>query len=104
MLAFAPITTLKRVNDEAFKQPGRQLYDAGALTFIPGQTTAPLLVDHDHDRIIGTVHTLSRFDDIDGPWLCALAEVHDCPGWLKRHTPVSVAYKPAGTSRDFFGC
>ena len=82
LIAFAPITTPERVNGEAFKRPGRQLYDAGALTFMPGQTTAPVLVGHDHDRVIGTVDTLVRHEQIDGPWLCAIAKSTTAPpGW-----------------------
>jgi hypothetical protein len=103
MLAFAPITTLERINDPTWNRPGRQLFDPGALTLTPGHTTADVLVDHDHTRVIGTVHTLTRVEDIDGPWLCGIATIHDRPDWLKRDTPVSVGYKPAGTSHDLFG-
>jgi hypothetical protein len=79
------------------------MYDPSALALAPGRTTAPLLVNHDDSQVIGTVDTLMRVQDTDGPWLCGLAEVHDCPGWLRRNTPVSFAYHSLGTSRDVLG-
>ncbi|MGH3079405.1 MAG: hypothetical protein ACRDPZ_14650 [Gaiellaceae bacterium] len=102
-IRFAPLTTLERVNDPAWKRRGRTMYDHGALTLAPGRTSAPLLVDH--GRRIGTVHTLTRYEDTDDPWLACIAEIADLPGWLRKYdTKASFAYKPAGTSHDVFGC
>ncbi len=77
----------------------------GALALLPGKTEVPLLVDHNDDRRIGTVHTLTRFEDTDGPWLACIAEIEDVPCWLRKNeTKVSFSYKPAATSHDVFGC
>jgi hypothetical protein len=43
------------------------MYDPGALTFFPGKSSCPLVVDHDPDREIGVVRTLTRWEDVDGP-------------------------------------
>ena len=32
LIRFAPLTTLERVNNPAYQEPGRTLYDTGALT------------------------------------------------------------------------
>ena len=104
LIRFAPLTTLERVNDERWKRPGRTMYDSGALTLMPGKTEVPLLINHDDDRVIGTVHTITRFEDTDGPWLACIAEIHDLPCWLTRgDTKASFSYVPLG-SNDVFGC
>src|SRR5262245_37476421 len=95
LIAFAPLTTLERVNDPAWKH-GRTMYDPGALTLLPGQA-APVLVNHNHDRVLGTVTSIVRHEQADGPWLCAIATIHDRPCWLEKHTRASFGYKPAGT-------
>ena len=69
LIKIAPITTLERINDPKWARPGRSLYDHGALTFFPGKSSAPLLVNHDETpgREIGVVRELTRFEDTDGP-------------------------------------
>jgi hypothetical protein len=105
LIRFAPLTTLDRVNDPAWKAEGRTLYDSSSLTFVPGQTTCPLIIDHDDTKQIGVVRSIARFEDVDGPWLAAVATIYDRPAWLKKYdTKVSFRYKPAGTSNDVFGC
>lgn len=60
------------------------------LELIPGQTSAPLLVNHDYDREIGTVHRIFREDWTDGFWYFAVATIpEEPPCWLKRNCPVS---------------
>lgn len=80
------------------------MYNPGALTFMQGKDSVPLLVDHNDDRAIGVVHTIMRFDDTDGPWLAAVGEVTDLPSWLRRDTKASFSYKAANTSHDVLGC
>jgi hypothetical protein len=105
LIRFAPLTTLERVNDERWKRPGRTMYDHGALTFAPGKSSVPLLVDHAKEREIGVVHTLTRYEDTDGPWLAAIAEITELPCWLRKYeSKASFGYLPAGTSNDVFGC
>ncbi len=104
LIRFAPLTTLQRVNDPVWKRPGRTMYDSGALTFHPGKTSAKLLVNHDDDHEIGVVHTLTRWEDTDGPWLAAIAEITDRPEWLERGTRASFGYGPIHTAPDVFGC
>jgi hypothetical protein len=94
-LRFAPLTTLERINNPNWKRPGRTMYDAGALTFFPGKSSAPLLVNHDKTREIGVIDELMRFEDTDGPWLVALATVTDRPCWLERGGCVSFATRPS---------
>ena len=53
----------------------------------------PLLVDHDPEQEIGRVHQLVEWNDLDGPWLVARANVTDPPGWLKRGTKASFGFK-----------
>ncbi len=105
VIRFAPLTTLERVNDPDWKRPGRTMYDFGSLTLMPDHDTCPLIVDHNHEREVGVVTSLMRWDDETGPWLAALATVTDPPVWLKRdETKASFGFKPAGTSRDVFDC
>ena len=93
MIRVAPISTLERLGDPRWTRPGRSLYDAGALTFFPGKTSVPLLVNHDESREIGQVRELMNFEDVDGPWLVAVANVIDRPEWLKRGTRASFGFK-----------
>jgi hypothetical protein len=81
---FAPVFTLERFNDPRWNRTGRTLYESGAFEFPPNKDTIPLLIDHEDDREIGTVHSLFKMDWIDGPWICARATVTDPPEWLKR--------------------
>jgi hypothetical protein len=104
LIRFAPLATPERINSASWKRPGRTMYDFGALTFLPGKSSVPLFVNHDKARQIGVVTELMRLDDIDGPWLAALATITDRPCWLERGTRCSFAYASAGTSHDFFGC
>lgn len=102
-IRFAPLTTLKRVNDERWAAP-RTLYDSGALRFLPGHDTVPLLINHDEERPLGVVRELTRFEDTDEPWLAAIAEIEDPPDWLKHGLPASFAYKNLLRNPDMFGC
>jgi hypothetical protein len=104
LIKFAPLTTLERVNDPRWARPGRTMYDPGSLTFSPGKSSAPLLVDHCDTREVGVVRELTRFEDTDGPWLAVVATVTDRPEWLKRGVRASFSYQPARTSHDVFGC
>jgi hypothetical protein len=101
LIAFAPLVTLQRVNDPAWQH--RTMYDPSALTLAPGHTSAPVLVNHDERRAVGTVDRLVRHEDVDGPWLACLATIDRSPGWLQRDTRVSFGYKPAGRG-EAFGC
>lgn len=98
LIRFAPLVTLERLNDPLWRRPGRTAFDHGALSFFPGKTSVPLLVNHDPEREIGVVRELTRFMDTDGPWLAALCTVTDKPEWLKRGTRASFGYKCGRTS------
>jgi hypothetical protein len=84
IVKFAPVWLADRFDDPTWNRPGRTLYQRGAFQFLPGKSTVPLLVDHDDDREVGTVHELFELDWIDGPWIAARATVTDPPVWLKR--------------------
>lgn len=89
---FAPLHTVERHNDPKWNRADRTFYDSGALTLL--RKTAPLLVDHDRNRQVGTVDMLYRMEWTDGPWLCASATVTDPPSWLSRDTRASFAFIP----------
>ena len=86
----APVFTLERFNDPAWTRPGRLMYES--LQFMPGQTTAKLLVNHDAKREIGVVHHLWRWDWVDGPWVVAHATLTDPPSWLRRGIRASFGF------------
>ena len=92
LIQLAPIWTYQRHTDPAWNRPGRSLYEAGALKFAPAVTEIPLLVDHEDDQRIGTVHELVRIEWLDGPWLCARATVDEAPGWLRTRTKASFGF------------
>jgi hypothetical protein len=55
------------------------MYERGGLQFLPGEDSAPLLVDHREGNVIGTVHALGTIEWSDGPWIYARATVDDAP-------------------------
>ena len=61
----------------------------------------PLVINHDLSREIGKVTQLMRLQDLDGWWLCAVAELENPPAWLKRGVPASFQYYPL--QMDSFG-
>jgi hypothetical protein len=94
LVKFAPIFTLERFDDPAWTRPGRKMYYPGALQFLPGRTSVPLLADHDEDHEVGTVDKLFQMDWTDGPWICASATVpDDAASWLKRGAGASFGSK-----------
>jgi hypothetical protein len=96
VVKFAPIFTAERFNDAAWNRPGRTMYERHAFQFLPGKTTAPLLIDH--DREIGTVESMFLMDWVDGPWMCAKATVDaGAPTWLQRGARASFEYRSLDT-------
>ena len=93
-IQFAPIASLERLNDPAWNRADRTLYDSGSLSFMPGRTEIPLLIDHDVERRVGVVNTLYRIEEPDGQWLSAACRVTAPPGWLTRGTQASFAFLP----------
>jgi hypothetical protein len=71
-------------------RPGRCVYQRGGLKLL--REVVPVLVDHDDSRPVGLVRELWEFQDVDGPWLVAHAEISDPPAWLKTGTKASVAF------------
>jgi hypothetical protein len=67
---------------------GRELFAPGALRLVPN---APVLVDHDHARRVGTIVELVDMDDSDGRWLCARCVIDDAPEWLRGDSRVGSA-------------
>jgi hypothetical protein len=67
---------------------GRELFAPGALRLVPN---APVLVDHDHARRVGTIVELVDMDDSDGRWLCARCVIDDAPAWLRGGSRVGSA-------------
>jgi hypothetical protein len=96
LVRFAPVFTVERFNDPAWNREGRRLYYREALTLLPGCSSTPLLIDHDPERVIGTVHALSVIDSEGGPWVVARATVNDpAPSWLKKGTAASHGWATA---------
>ena len=86
LIRFAPLVTLKRINDPTWWQPDRTKYRSGSLELPTGTTEVPLLVDHEDERQVGVVHELLEMNCDDGPWYCARATITDPPPWLRQHT------------------
>ncbi len=98
MIKIAPVKTLERINDPRWNRSDRTLYESGSLMFLPrikdSGEGVPLIVDHDFDQRVGTVHELFRMEWVDGPWICASATVDDLPRWLRRSdTKASFGYR-----------
>jgi hypothetical protein len=100
LVMIAPVFTSERFTDPRWARPGRTLYYSGSLRFLPTTETVPLLVDHEDEREIGTVHRLTQIDWTDGPWIAASVTVDDPPAWLKRNGPASFGMSPYD-KRDF---
>jgi hypothetical protein len=65
-------------------------YGRGGMKLAPWLDTIPLLIDHEEGKRIGRVDELIAFDDIDGFWLTARAELYpDVPAWVQKGTPAS---------------
>lgn len=95
VVKFAPVFTCDRFNNPAWTRPGRRMYYPGALKFLPGRSTVPLLADHDEGHEIGTVDKLFQMDWTDGPWICASATVPDAAAsWIKRGARASFGSRP----------
>lgn len=56
--------------------------------------SAPVIVDHDKERVVGRVlDLLTRYEDGEGTWLVARCEIDDrAPSWIKKGTPASFGY------------
>jgi hypothetical protein len=94
LIKFAPIFTIERFDDPAWNRPGRLMYEARALRFLPGEESVPLVVDHEESSVVGTVHApMFKMDWIDGPWICARATVNTPPSWLERGTRASFDFR-----------
>jgi hypothetical protein len=68
----------------------RTLYDSMRLA-----PDAPLLVDHDPERVVGRVVELVRWDDAHplAPWLAARVLLDDgAAEWVRQGTPASLSY------------
>jgi hypothetical protein len=68
----------------------RTLYDSMRLA-----PDAPLLVDHDPERVVGRVVELIRWDDVHplAPWLAARVVLDDgAAEWVRQGTPASLGY------------
>jgi hypothetical protein len=57
----------------------KTLFQRGAFRLL--HSTAPLLVNHCHDRQVGDVLELDEFQDTGGPWLVARCRVDAPPAW-----------------------
>jgi hypothetical protein len=104
LIRFAPQTCIERYNDPRWQRP-RGMYDPGSLKMLPSQSSIPLVIDHDVNRVVGSVRSFSRMDDVDGPWYVAHATVDRCPAWLRnRDTKASFEHKNLFVNEDVFGC
>jgi hypothetical protein len=75
------------------RRPGREFFQRGSLSSVPGRASVPLVGDHDDDRQIGVVDALWEWQDIDGPWYVARAKLaDDPPSWLQRGARASFSF------------
>ncbi len=91
-IKIAPLLTLERFDDPKWRSD-RTMYESGSLRFLPGMESVPLIVNHDDEWVIGTVHELFKMDWIDGPWIAARCTVDTPPVWMKRNTRASFGFK-----------
>jgi hypothetical protein len=104
LIRFAPQTCIERYNDPRWQRP-RTVYDPGSLKMPPGRTSVPLIVNHDDDRVVGSVRAFSRMEDVGDPWTVAHATIDRCPSWLRKDdTKASFGYKVLFENPDVFGC
>jgi len=54
----------------------------------------PLVVNHDLEREIGTVHEIFPMEWVDGRWIVASCTLDDPPGWIERGTRASFEFRP----------
>lgn len=87
--------TLGDINDG--KIPADRYCQRGGLRLLKTEGV-PLIVDHDMGRKVGVVHGLLEFDDVDGPWAWARAEITDPPHWVKQGTSCSYGSFPVHRS------
>jgi hypothetical protein len=61
-------------------------------------------LNHDDDRVIGSIYSVLAYEDTDGPWLAAMATIDEPPEWLRKNdTKASFCFKPL-TRSQAFGC
>lgn len=69
------------------------LYERRGLRVTPSGSPAAVVIDHDFAQQVGVVRDISRMEWPGGPWFAALCELEAPPGWIRRGTPASFAYK-----------
>jgi hypothetical protein len=88
VVRLGPIATGETLQRKA--TDARTLYDSMQLA-----PDAPLLVDHDPERVVGRVVELVRWDDGHplAPWLAARCEIFDGEAeWVSKQTAASFDY------------
>ena len=92
-IKLAPVLTAERWDDPKWMRPGRAFYWPGSLALIPRQPT-PIVIDHDMNRVIGTVTELVTMPFTDGRWIVARGVLDgDPPSWLRQyHTKASLGF------------
>jgi hypothetical protein len=83
LIKVGQLVTLSVLLDPGSVRAGRELYQRGGLQLLQG---APLLVDHEDGRKVGSVDELLEFPDTDGDWLVARCTVTEPPEWLRQGT------------------
>ena len=90
LLRLAPLVTARALRDPEHARP--LMYDAGSLKPLTREAV-PVVVDHDEDRVIGTVVEFYPAEDAaGGRWLWARCDVTAPPAWLKRDGGCSLSY------------
>ena len=87
-IAIAPLLDATRFGNPEWEREGRDSYWGGSLTLLHREGV-PLLVDHEDNRQIGTVHALYELETDGGRWVCASATITKSPAWLRKGTPAS---------------
>ena len=104
LVKLAPILDADRWDDPTWTRPGRTLYWPHSLRLLPGKPT-PLVVDHDMERVFGTVTGLSTMPFTDGQWIVAGGVVDDAPSWLKTYrTKASFGHWTVHSTPHANGC
>jgi hypothetical protein len=78
---------------EPWLPEGATYWQRGSLKPLPNRTEIPVVIDHDPDRIIGSVDEIIEWNgDADGVWLAARCWI-DGSDWPRKGTGASVSYR-----------
>ena len=79
---------------DALRGPVRgsgEVYLPAGLTFLPSQSTVPVVIDRDHAKQVGEVFDLCTWEWTDQRWIITRARIDRPPAWLRYGTRASIS-------------